>query len=227
MLAQDKAETILANLLHSKGATIHWNTKFKSYKQFDDHIEAVVEQGGEEKVIKAKYLVGADGAHSMVRKATPDWKYEGHALATKFAIADVVLEGDDAHKLRNQRMNMFNSGKYGFCLVIPLGRHTPDGLYRHRIVVNLGPYEEDKENSREDGGDNQKVTHGLTSATSLSIEQMQEFLDTRLAPLKVKVRESIWTSMFRINERMVDNYRRKRAFLVGGMLDDASSTEFV
>lgn len=124
-------------------------------------------------------------------------------------------------------MNMFNSGKYGFCLVIPLGRHTPDGLYRHRIVVNLGPYEEDKENSREDGGDNQKVTHGLTSATSLSIEQMQELLDTRLAPLKVKVRESIWTSMFRINERMVDNYRRKRAFLVGGMLDDASSTEFV
>lgn len=205
------------HLLESKGGTIHWNTGLKSYKQFDDHIEAVVEdpQGGEQ-TIRAKYIIGADGAHSMVRKVTPDWKYEGHSIATKFAIADVVLEGEDAYKLRNQRMNMFGSGQNGFCLVIPLGRDSLDGPYRYRIVVNLGPYEEEKE--KKENGSSQRVTHGIAGANSFSIEELQKLLDIRLKPLNVKARDSLWTSQFRINERMADGFRRKRAFLIGGML---------
>ncbi|KAI8363941.1 FAD binding domain-containing protein [Blakeslea trispora] len=44
---------------------------------------------------------------------------------------------------------------------------------------------------------------------------VQEWMDRMSAPIKHEVDELIWSSYFRVNERIANGFRRKRAFLVG------------
>lgn len=62
-------------------------------------------------MIRARYIIGADGTHSVVRKNGENWNFDGHAVATQFALADVVLSGKDVDQLMNQRVNCFTTPK--------------------------------------------------------------------------------------------------------------------
>lgn len=59
--------------------------------------------------IEAKYIVGADGCHSFVRKQDPTWTYDGATIKTKFALADVILTGDDVLKVKNRQTAFYHS----------------------------------------------------------------------------------------------------------------------
>ena len=68
----DLPQTLLEPIL-LRDATLHkvklrWDTLFLSFKQFEDHVETVLQDrlSGEEYVVVSKYLVGADGARSQV-----------------------------------------------------------------------------------------------------------------------------------------------------------------
>ena len=62
-----------------------------------------------------------------------------------------------------------------------------------------------------------KITHGLNRDTTLTLEELQKLFDTRAAPLDVKFTKARDLSIFRINERKANGFRRNRAFVVGGM----------
>ncbi|MGH8906392.1 MAG: FAD-dependent monooxygenase [Egibacteraceae bacterium] len=68
---QDHYEPILLNAARSHGADVRFSTEFVSLEQDNDGVRAVVEdrQTGQRHIIRAHYLVAADGAHSCVRKA--------------------------------------------------------------------------------------------------------------------------------------------------------------
>ena len=68
----DLPQTLLEPIL-IRDATLYkvkqrWDTLFLSFKQFEDHVETVLQDrvSGEEYVVVSKYLVGADGARSQV-----------------------------------------------------------------------------------------------------------------------------------------------------------------
>lgn len=77
----------------------------------------------------------------------------------------------------------------------------------YRIITNLGTYS--VENSQE------RITHGLQEDAP-SIELIQSHLNKKAKPYVLEIKDIFWSSYFKINERMVNGYRRQRAFLVGG-----------
>lgn len=209
-LSQDRTESILGDLLLSLGTPIHWETSCLGYSQSGDSVEVRVQkQEGEndQEVIHAKYIVGADGTHSKVRRVTDGWTFEGYAVATRFALADVVLTGEDATKyLSDSLYGKFFYQEKGVFGVFPLKCYE-DGSLRVRIFGNLGSYELDK-------AERHSPTHGVES--ELSLEDLQKILDERLAPLKVTATNPTWISNFRINERKANGFRRGHAFVIGG-----------
>lgn len=94
---------------------VQWNTELLSYTQDDEFVTATIRNNitNEEQVIQSKYIVGADGSHSRVRKGNCDWTYEGVAISTKFGLADLTLKGDKIKDLMD-KMNTFNNGTSKF-----------------------------------------------------------------------------------------------------------------
>lgn len=112
MVSQDTQEEILIQLVEDlEKGTIRWGTRLMDYEEHEDHVEATVcKDDGSTYTVKSKYMVGADGTHSIVRKqysGTEEWRYDGQSIATRFALADVTLTGRDVDKVNNNRGNVF------------------------------------------------------------------------------------------------------------------------
>lgn len=58
------------------GLTMERGTRLVELRNRDDHVEAVVESGGERRVLRCAYVIGCDGAHSTVRRQL-GIRYEG------------------------------------------------------------------------------------------------------------------------------------------------------
>ena len=63
------AAVILRHLLRVPGVEVRWNTRVTAVSQSADSVTATVETPDGEKQIRARWLVGADGGHSAVRRA--------------------------------------------------------------------------------------------------------------------------------------------------------------
>ncbi|KAG2222427.1 hypothetical protein INT45_009439 [Circinella minor] len=203
-ISQEITEAVLIRLVGDSRIT--WHTKLVNYSQNEDHIEAIVKhtETDIETRVNAKYIIGADGSHSTVRKKTEDWKFIGYSMATRFGMGDVAIGGEDVEKILTTRANGFLHSD-GMCGVIPIGKRN--GKIYFRVVGNLGPYKVDE-------GD--RVTHGIVQEEQqFTLEQIQELLNKRLHNLNVVAQDPIWLTEFRINERMADGFRRKRAILIG------------
>ncbi len=68
-LQQWHTEWIMAEQLQARGVTVQAATRCTELTQFDDHVVAVVQTPHGTSSLRCRYLVGADGARSTVRKA--------------------------------------------------------------------------------------------------------------------------------------------------------------
>lgn len=90
---------------------------------------------------------------------------------------------------------------------------SKDGTHVFRVFGNLSSFE---------GTDVERhdhVTHGLIDnkvEAPPSLEFMQEWVDEMTNPYQYKLSDIIWSSYFKINERLANGFRRKNAFLIGG-----------
>ena len=67
---QDKLEPVLLRYARRRGARVRFGAELVSLRATSDGIEAVVRDGAEEpRLVRARYVIGADGAHSAVRSA--------------------------------------------------------------------------------------------------------------------------------------------------------------
>jgi 2-polyprenyl-6-methoxyphenol hydroxylase-like FAD-dependent oxidoreductase len=109
---QGKTEDVIYKRLEQEtNCRINWATELVSYTQDATGVKSIVRDNitQEEKTIESKYIVGADGSHSRVRKCHPEWTYDGVALPTKFVLADLTVRGDYIEKLV-EKMNAFTKG---------------------------------------------------------------------------------------------------------------------
>lgn len=119
IVMQSKTEEILTRHIKDEtDCTVHWSTEFVSYTQDDEKVVSVVldKTTGQEHKIESRFIVGADGSHSRVRKGNPEFTYEGIAVTTKFFLADLSIHGENIESMMD-RMNtfMFESRK---CLLL-------------------------------------------------------------------------------------------------------------
>ncbi|KAI7878459.1 hypothetical protein K492DRAFT_170794 [Lichtheimia hyalospora FSU 10163] len=205
-VAQDKTEEILINLVQTQQSdSIHWCTRFVKHETYDDHVAVTVEKNDTTTCIRARYLVAADGVHSTVRKTHDGWKYDGYSLATPFALADCKLSGRDADKIRNQRANTFLDDD-GYVDISPLG--NGENIDYFRVNFNLASFEI---------AQSRDTTHGPSRRPkeNISLEEMQAIVSRRVAPWEVILTEPKWVSVFHINQRKANGFRRGRVFLMG------------
>ncbi|CAO3649986.1 unnamed protein product [Cunninghamella echinulata] len=209
-LQQSKIEEALVEELEKFKGAVQWQHTLQSYQQHDDHVSAKVMNDITKETIdiEAKYIVGADGCHSFVRKQDPTWTYDGTTIKTKFALADVILTGDDVLKIKNRQTAFYHS--IGGCIMIPMPMDLEDDDTKAavRIVCNMGPYDVDTTDRR--------VTQGFNiTKEEFTLEKLKEIMAERLQGLKVEIEKPIWLTYFGVNERMANGFRRQRAFLIG------------
>ncbi|WP_431238386.1 FAD-dependent oxidoreductase [Mycolicibacterium aichiense] len=136
---------------------------------------------------RAKYAIGADGAHSTVRRLVGA-EFPGKTLLSSVVLADVKLAHgpDDGLKLGNTRE------VFGF--LAPYGRGDADGAWYRAMVWDRGHQVPDSEPV-----DNAEVIEVLNRAFTAD----------------VGVLEISWKSRFHCDERQVAQYRHGRVFLAG------------
>ncbi len=69
---QDRMEPVLVRHAAAQGAVLAFNTEYLDHRETDDGVEVRLLDGpgGRERLVKARYLVGADGARSKVMENT-------------------------------------------------------------------------------------------------------------------------------------------------------------
>jgi 2-polyprenyl-6-methoxyphenol hydroxylase-like FAD-dependent oxidoreductase len=128
MVPQATTERLLLDRLTELGGTVIRLKVLASVAQDDDGVTAVFEDGD---VIRARYVVGADGIHSTVREQA-GIGFEGDVYQESFTLADVRLGGEAPI----DEVILFWA-KAGLTVVAPL----PGDIYRIVAPVTEAPEE--------------------------------------------------------------------------------------
>jgi 2-polyprenyl-6-methoxyphenol hydroxylase-like FAD-dependent oxidoreductase len=124
-LEQSKTEKLLVDYLSAKGKHIKWRSEFTHFKQDDQGVSVLYKDDqGQEQIIEAMYLVGCDGAGSLVRHQM-GLSFEGDTVPKLFYVADVKIKSTVIDK---DELFMFLIKK-GFILFFPM-----EGTGHYRIV---------------------------------------------------------------------------------------------
>lgn len=89
-------ETLLYEHLRSVDQDVNWLTEMKSFEQSAGSVSAILVRDGVPTDVEAKYLVGCDGSHSLVRHAL-GLKFEGATFERLFYVADVEIDWEFSH----------------------------------------------------------------------------------------------------------------------------------
>jgi len=126
MLPQDETEAILRAALNRRSGQVRWGHELTAIEQDGDGAMLTLKSADRDVQVRARYVVGCDGAHSAVRELT-GIPFEGEAYPQSFVLADV----DMAWPLPRNEVQLFFSPE-GLVVVAPL-----PGERRHRIVATV------------------------------------------------------------------------------------------
>ena len=104
MLPQYLTEAILRERLRELGQAAEFGCELVEFNQDDAGVVARLRKHGNDEVVHARYLVGADGGRSFVRKAL-GVDFPGKTLGVRAIVADVTLGG-----LSRDAWHRFNDG---------------------------------------------------------------------------------------------------------------------
>ena len=94
---QGRHEAVLHDFIQSREKEVEWKTELLSFTHDRNGIEGSIRRtSGETANISAKFLVGCDGAKSIVRHSL-GLKFEGSTFERIFYVADVEIDWDHGH----------------------------------------------------------------------------------------------------------------------------------
>jgi 2-polyprenyl-6-methoxyphenol hydroxylase-like FAD-dependent oxidoreductase/heme-degrading monooxygenase HmoA len=204
-LPQYETEELLRGRLAELGGAVETGTELVGVEQDEQWASATLAlAGGGEQTVRARYVVGCDGAHSAVRKAL-DIPFAAGAgrFPQLFMLCDVEVNWDmpPGHLLRF--MAMEGEELRGMLVCVPLA-----GQGRYRIATMAPP----RVMAATAGKD---VPPGFWQEFEPpTLAELQVALD-RLAPPGTRASNLRWSSVFRINHGIVQTYRVGRMMLAG------------
>lgn len=202
-LPQYVTERILRERLAETGTRIERATWLTTFEQDDSGVRAVLVDADGEHAVDAQFLIGCDGAHSIVRKRL-GLSFGGAAFAEQYMLGDVELDWSlpRGYVIRSTHRTEGVTDDLLVCIPLP-GR----GRYRVSMLVP------DELTTAETPNPDQLV-HGFEGGPTPRLHHIQAVLD-RLAPEPVTASKLRWSSVFRISHRIVDAYARGRVFVAG------------
>ncbi|WP_412075278.1 FAD-dependent monooxygenase [Streptomyces xanthophaeus] len=207
-LPQYETERILDEFLARFGTRVERGTELVSFTQDAEGVTSRLRTpSGAEEEVRTRYLVGCDGAHSIVRKGL-GLTYEGGAFAEEYMLADVEVDWDMPPGYGVRCTHRDGDGTVDDVLVcIPL-----PGRNRYRMSMLVPP--ELSERAGPDAATPDGITHGLQSGRAPGLPDIQAVLD-RLSPRPTTASQIRWASVFRISHRIVNRYAVDRVFVAG------------
>lgn len=126
LFEQSKNERLLLSFLTQKCCPVYWDTTLAELIQEENQLKAHLKSSDKNSIITADWLVGADGAHSAVRKML-QIDFKGDAYANKFFLADVEFDQTFADHQVTLKL-----GNTSFTGLFPM-----KGVNRFRVIATL------------------------------------------------------------------------------------------
>ncbi|MFD9975075.1 FAD-dependent monooxygenase [Streptomyces sp. NPDC059017] len=210
-LPQYETERVIEEHLARFGTRIERGTELVSFKQDTEGVlSRIVTVDGREEEVRSRFLVGCDGAHSVVRK-TLGLTFEGAAFPEEYMLADVEVDWSLPPGYGVRAMHHGDDGSVDDLLVcIPL-----PGRGRYRVSMLVPPELSAARQPVGDSGPGGDIAHGLETGQRVpGVEHVQAVLD-RLSPEPTTASAMRWSSVFRISHRLVNKYADGRVFIAG------------
>lgn len=177
LLPQSRTDAVLHRLLGRLGLSIEFGTALDGFVQNDDGVTTTLASG---ELVRSRYLVGADGGGSTVRKAA-GIQFAGETdQSDRTLIVDASIDG-----LSRDRWHVWPGVGGTFVGACPLPHSD-----QFQLMIRLKP------------DDTPDVSEAALSARVH-------------ARTGLRLRDVTWTSVFRPNVRIVEQYRAGRVFLAG------------
>ena len=138
-------------------------------------------QEGEEVTVRTKYLVGADGARSQVRKSL-GYRLQGKQANHAWGVMDIHAN-TDFPDVRKKCTIKSDSGRT--ILLIPR-----EGGYLFRLYVDLGEVPDD----------------GSKAVRNTPLQDVIDTANSILAPYSVDVKNVVWNSIYEVGHRVADHF---------------------
>ncbi|WP_246001775.1 FAD-dependent oxidoreductase [Allorhizocola rhizosphaerae] len=204
-LPQYETERILAGCLSRHGGRVERGMELVGLTQDASGVTAHIKAAdGGRSQIRARYVVGCDGAHSTVRQCVGATFEGGMGMFPQlFMIGDVELNWTmpEGHLLRF--IHVEDDEMKGMLVCVPLrgpGRYRVATLAPPRIAAEVG---------------SGPIPPGFSQEYAPpALSDIQAVLD-ELAPAGATASNLRWSSIFRIKHGIVDRYREGRVFLAG------------
>lgn len=137
-------------------------------------------RAGEEFQVRAKYVVGADGAHSAVRRSI-GCGFEGHSANHAWGVLDILADTD----FPDIRLLSTIQSSAGNMMVIPR-----EGGFLFRLYVDLG----------------EVADHGASTVRSTPAAVAIAKANEVLHPYSLDVKQVAWFSVYEVAHRLADQF---------------------
>jgi 2-polyprenyl-6-methoxyphenol hydroxylase-like FAD-dependent oxidoreductase len=185
-LEQSRTERLLVGHLERLGGRVERQVSLRSFVQDEDGVTAVLgRRDGSDEVVRCRYLVGCDGAHSTVRHVL-GVVFEGESKTRVFAIAEGRV--DWRVPLPPNQIRLFIGDSQLFY-----------GPFREGRCLIAGPHD---------------VSPSLPPPhAEPSLQEIQQMLDARTPGGTIS--DVTWKAYFHCDLRQADRYAVGRVFLAG------------
>jgi 2-polyprenyl-6-methoxyphenol hydroxylase-like FAD-dependent oxidoreductase len=185
-VSQAETEQVLGDHLAAGGVQVERQVELVGFHADPDGVSCTLRHAdGRTEQVRTRYLVGCDGAASTVRRGA-GIPFQGRAYPQTFALADLEVDGG----LDTGAAHAF-LGQVGLLLFFPLGRPASWRL----LAMDPG-------------------RHGRERKARPSLVELQALAD-RFTGGRLRLRDPVWTTWFRLGHRHAARYRAGRVFLAG------------
>ena len=188
VIDESDTERILQTRLEELGGSVQRGTELLSFQIDEDGVLATLRDASGEREVRSRYLVGADGAHSLVRRVA-GIPFEGSAYPEHFILADLDIAWDLPHDMGH----LWIGGDH-LAAVLPL-----PPAQRYRVILPLAEGRDIPANSTE------------SEIGDLAVTLLRERSGVSFKVLGPPA----WASAFRISRRQAARYREGPVFLAG------------
>ncbi|KAI1486884.1 FAD binding domain-containing protein [Biscogniauxia mediterranea] len=214
IITQGQVERIYIRDLARHKSLVERNTLLKDYVVDNAGaypVQATIrnEKTGQEESIRAKFVVGSDGAASAIRKQLKI-PFDGVSTGIYWGIMDCIFESDYPHAWNFG--SVINSD-HGGCVIIP----REDGYIRLYTMLDIsatGPISM----SRQAADPSFRESGGQVDVHSITPDEVLEQANRIFSPYKLKFAAPLsWFAVWKISERVARQYSSPdlRAHLVG------------
>jgi 2-polyprenyl-6-methoxyphenol hydroxylase-like FAD-dependent oxidoreductase len=199
-LPQYETERLLAQHLARRGLAVERGVALAALDQDPEGIRVRLSRlDGTVEEARFRYVVGCDGAHSLVRRAA-GISFDGEAYPWPFMLGDVHITWDLPYGTALRALRIVEGGAPDMFIAIPLPERC---RYRVSMLAPAGLVPA--------GGTDHGVQAELKGPTLADLQAVAD----NLLPEKPRLSDLRWSSIFRISMRLAARYQEGRVFIAG------------